>query len=235
VYPALAVLQALQAETQGNPHDELAAGAGPLYLQVLWVGSVGGMEADLVKRAGIDYLEIPAGQLHGVGIRRLPGNLLAMARGYRASRAVLSRFQPQVLFFTGGFVACRWPWQVARSVEFYVPDIEPDWPQIAIPLCPSHRGQRRFAHFSKMPFTSQATRCPTWKLGTHGCPDRWPRRIAYLLVLAAAKATLHQQRSHHLPDRLAEMVVHISGLDWPAIQATGTSCREAVASHPALL
>ena len=80
VYPALAVLQALQAEAQGNPHDELAPGAGALDLQVLWVGSVGGMEADLVKRAGLPYTAIPAAGVHGVGLRTLPGNLLYISR-----------------------------------------------------------------------------------------------------------------------------------------------------------
>src|SRR5512139_1468625 len=108
VYPALAVLQALQAEIQDDLSRELAAGLGRSPagsgLQVLWVGGTGGMEADLVKRAGIDYADIPAAGVHGVGMRALPGNVLAILRGYFAAREILKRYRPQVLFFTGGYV-----------------------------------------------------------------------------------------------------------------------------------
>ena len=41
---------------------------------VLWIGSEGGMEADLVRRAGIPFNSIPAAGVHGVGLRALPGN-----------------------------------------------------------------------------------------------------------------------------------------------------------------
>ena len=50
INPALAVLQALGEKPES----------------VLWIGSVGGMEADLVNRAGIPYRAIPAGGVHGV-------------------------------------------------------------------------------------------------------------------------------------------------------------------------
>ena len=248
VYPALAVLQALRAEAQGNPHDELATGAGPLDLQVLWVGSVGGMEADLVKRAGIDFIEIPAGQLHGVGIRRLPGNLLAMARGYRASRAVLRRFQPQVLFFTGGYVAV--PMALAgRKVPsvLYVPDIEPG---LALKLL--SRFARRIAVTtadSRLYFSKGASVTVT------GYPVRadfgaWERTAAQaalglspdlptLLVFGGSKGSrsINNALIAILPDLLAEMqVVHISGtLDWPTVQAHQDELAEKLVSagHPA--
>ena len=67
VYPALVVLERLESE---HPMD------------VLWVGSEGGMEADLVTRAGINYSTIPAAGVHGVGLKALPGNLTRLVRGY---------------------------------------------------------------------------------------------------------------------------------------------------------
>jgi UDP-N-acetylglucosamine--N-acetylmuramyl-(pentapeptide) pyrophosphoryl-undecaprenol N-acetylglucosamine transferase len=110
VYPALAVLQAL-----GENADE-----------ILWIGAEGGMEKELVSRAGIPFRSIPAAGLHGVGLRALPGNLLRLFQGFAAARSVLREFRPDVLFFTGGYVAVpvavagrRWP------ALAYVPDTEP--------------------------------------------------------------------------------------------------------------
>jgi UDP-N-acetylglucosamine:LPS N-acetylglucosamine transferase len=84
------------------------------------------MEAQLVKRAGIPFRTIPAAGLHGVGLRALPGNLLKLTRGVWASRRILHGFQPDVLFFTGGYVAVPMAY-VGRRIPtlLYVPDIEP--------------------------------------------------------------------------------------------------------------
>ncbi len=116
VYPALAALQALNAEHTG--------------IETLWVGGEGGMEADLLKREGIAFATIPAAGLHGVGPGALPSNLLRLMRGLTASRRILQAFRPDVLFFTGGFLAG--PMAVAARLRakavpilLYVPDIEP--------------------------------------------------------------------------------------------------------------
>ncbi len=84
------------------------------------------MEQDLVKRAGLTYEAIPAAGVHGVGLRALPRNLLQLARGYQKSRQILRSFQPDVLLFTGGYVAV--PMALAGlkiPMALYVPDIEP--------------------------------------------------------------------------------------------------------------
>jgi UDP-N-acetylglucosamine--N-acetylmuramyl-(pentapeptide) pyrophosphoryl-undecaprenol N-acetylglucosamine transferase len=90
------------------------------------VGGEGGMEEALVKRQGIDFQSIPAAGLHGVGLAKLPRNLLTSARGVFAARKILKEFMPDVMFFTGGYVAM--PVAVAgrsRPSLLYVPDIEP--------------------------------------------------------------------------------------------------------------
>ena len=110
MYPALAVLQAEKNKE----------------IEVLWVGSDDGLEADLVKRAGIAYKGIPAAGLHGVNVLSLPGRLLKLCKGYFAARKIISDFQPDVLFFTGGYVG--FPVAMAgRKVPsvLFVPDIEP--------------------------------------------------------------------------------------------------------------
>ncbi len=110
MYPALSILQAI----------------GDRASEVLWVGGQGGMEADLVAAKGIPFQSVPAAGVHGVGASKLPGNLVKLVRGVAASRKILRQFQPDVLLFTGGFVAV--PMALA-GVRFnsllYVPDIEP--------------------------------------------------------------------------------------------------------------
>jgi len=109
VYPALATIAAL-----GSRAD------------VLWLGGVGGMEADLVPRSGTRFEAVPAAGLHGVGRRALPRNLAALARGLVAARRVVRRFRPQAMLLTGGYVGV--PAAVAgRGVPkvLFVPDVEP--------------------------------------------------------------------------------------------------------------
>jgi UDP-N-acetylglucosamine--N-acetylmuramyl-(pentapeptide) pyrophosphoryl-undecaprenol N-acetylglucosamine transferase len=112
VYPALAVHRALTAKVTG--------------LDTLWVGGEGGMEESLVKRQGIPIQAIPAAGVHGVGMAALPRNLVTITRGTFAARRILNDFKPDVMFFTGGYVAV--PVALAgRSIPtlLYVPDIEP--------------------------------------------------------------------------------------------------------------
>jgi UDP-N-acetylglucosamine--N-acetylmuramyl-(pentapeptide) pyrophosphoryl-undecaprenol N-acetylglucosamine transferase len=95
-------------------------------LDTLWVGGEGGMEEPLVKRQGIPFQSIPAAGVHGVGIAALPHNVVTITRGTFAARRILSDFKPDVLFFTGGYVAV--PVALAgRSLPslLYVPDLEP--------------------------------------------------------------------------------------------------------------
>lgn len=112
MYPALAVHNALTSQN--------------VNVETLWVGAEDGMEADLVKRAGLPYHSIPAAGVHGVGLRSLPRNLLQLARGVLASQHILRGFRPDVLFFTGGYVAFPMAFAGQRfPTLLYVPDIEP--------------------------------------------------------------------------------------------------------------
>ena len=112
MYPALAVHSALTSKV--------------LNVDTLWVGGEGGMEEALVKRRGIAYKSIPSAGLHGVGLSTLPRNIMKLTRGFFAARKILKEFKPNVLFFTGGFVAAPMAvagWSVPTLL--YVPDIEP--------------------------------------------------------------------------------------------------------------
>lgn len=110
MYPALAVLQAMEGS----------------YSDILWVGGEGGMEENLVKRLNLPYQEIPAAGVHGIGLRSLPGNIYKLIRGVIKSAQILKKYQPDVIFYTGGYLAA--PMAVAgfkKPSVLYVPDIEP--------------------------------------------------------------------------------------------------------------
>ncbi len=102
-------------------------------ISTLWVGSKGGMEAQIVRRSNIPYQEIPAAGVHGVGWKRLPFNVYQIGRGILASRAILRQFQPQVILLTGGYLAVPMAlaarYGISKSKRpktvLYVPDIEP--------------------------------------------------------------------------------------------------------------
>lgn len=93
---------------------------------MLWIGGEGGMEVSLVRRAGLPFAAIPAAGLHGVGLRAFPGNMWSLMRGYFAARREIKRFQPDAMFFTGGYVAVPVAlagWGIPQAI--FVPDIEP--------------------------------------------------------------------------------------------------------------
>lgn len=244
MYPALSVLEAVKLRIEDGASNgsltsvaSASSGTSKQQLETLWVGSVGGMEADLVKRAGIPFEAIPAAGVHGVGLRALPGNLWQLSRGYQAAHHILQRFQPDVLFFTGGYVAVPMA-AAARTLPgrktpsaLYVPDIEPGLAlktlarfaaRIAVTVDAS---QAYFSNRKQVVVTGYPTRpgLPAWtreaaleKLNL--APD-----LPTLLVFGGSKGARSINRAllAGLDDLLGEMqVVHISGqLDWAEVEA----------------
>lgn len=99
------------------------------------MGSQGGIEQELVERAGLPVLAGPgtielisAAGLRGKNPLAMTGSLWSLGRGYRQSQAILRRFRPEVLFITGGYVcvpvtlAGR---QMGIPIIIYLPDLEP--------------------------------------------------------------------------------------------------------------
>ncbi len=191
------------------------------------------MEARLVERANVPFKAIPAAGVHGVGLRQLPGNLLRLARGVSAARRILREFRPDVLFFTGGYVAV--PMALAGMkipAALYVPDIEP-----GLALKTLARFADRIAVTAEESFSYFSRR---GRLALTGYPTRsglasWTRESArralhltypapVLLIVGGSKGarSINNAVLAHLPT-LLEMaeVIHVTGeLDWPVIQET---------------
>jgi len=217
VYPALAVHHALTLRR--------------LDVETLWVGGEGGMEEDLVKRAGIPYRSIPAAGVHGVGLRALPGNITRLARGVFASRRILREFHPHVLFFTGGYVAA--PMAVAgrkTPIVLYVPDIEPglalkflSWfaDRVAVTASDS---KKYFPHPERLVLSGYPLRADlsAWSRekarGHFGLDPKMP----VLLVTGGSKGARSINMAvlkiiNELLERV--QIIHMTGsLDWPVVE-----------------
>jgi UDP-N-acetylglucosamine--N-acetylmuramyl-(pentapeptide) pyrophosphoryl-undecaprenol N-acetylglucosamine transferase len=168
--------------------------------ETLWVGGEGGMEARLVKRANVPFKTIPAAGVHGVGLKALPGNLFRLARGFFAARRIVAEFKPDVLFFTGGFLAV--PMALAGMhipTALYVPDIEP-----ALALKTLARFADRIAVTAEDSFQYFKDNTPV------------------LLVVGGSKGarSINNAVLANLPALLEKVqVVHITGeLDWPDVK-----------------
>lgn len=190
------------------------------------------MEGDLVAREQIPYQTVPAAGVHGVSIKSLPGNVFRLIRGYFASRRILELFQPDVLFFTGGYVAVPMALAgVSRQSLLYVPDIEPGLALKTIARFSDHialTAEPSRGFFPQKPCT--VTGYPTRKDLSRWARDNGREFLSIkstkpvLLVFGGSKGA----RSINLAvtskiESLLEIaeVVHISGsLDWNLVQDT---------------
>lgn len=205
------------------------------------------MEKDLVTRENVPFRPIPAAGLHGVGLFRAPGNAWQLFKGVLRSRRILREFKPDVLFFTGGYVAV--PMAVAgRGIPslLYVPDIEP-----GLALKFLSRFSSRLAlttDSSRKYFSSRApyvvsgypTR-PSMKAinkdeagKTFGLTGGKP----VLMVMGGSKGarTINQALWKNLPSLLSlAEIIHITGaLDWPRVDEIKAGLPAALAQlyHP---
>jgi UDP-N-acetylglucosamine--N-acetylmuramyl-(pentapeptide) pyrophosphoryl-undecaprenol N-acetylglucosamine transferase len=200
-------------------------------VEVLWVGGEGGMEAQLLERAKVPFTTIPAAGIHGVSVKTLPGNIVRLTRGFFAARRILKEFKPDVLFFTGGYLAV--PMALAGlhvPTMLFVPDIEPALAlktlarfadKIAVTAEDSFR---YFKHPERLVLTGYPTRSDL---------NKWTRLDArhtlnimddapVLLIFGGSKGarSINNVVIDKLPFLLEKVqVIHITGeMDWQVIR-----------------
>lgn len=123
VYPALTVVELLLSpRPEGNTLPTLAPD------DLLWIGSRGGIEEELVRRAGIPFIGLAAGGLRGMALLVMARNAAQIAGSVGQARRLLLRFRPDAVLVTGGYV-CVAVTLAARTlavpVLIYLPDIVP--------------------------------------------------------------------------------------------------------------
>ncbi len=231
IYPALAATQALQA--MGVTPDNL-----------LWIGTRGEMEEELVPRAGIRLERIEGGAIVGVPLRVKVMNGLKLVKSIGTAYRLLGRFRPQAMLMTGGYLAV--PVALAARlrrvpVVIYLPDVEPGSAIKAVmPL----------AHKVAVTTPGSAVYVPARKMVVTGYPVRSNLRQALTLSRAAALAQfdltterptlfvfggsrgawhINKALMAILPQLLADyQVIHISGkLTWPQVEANMATLSQA--------
>ncbi|OQB02315.1 MAG: UDP-N-acetylglucosamine--N-acetylmuramyl-(pentapeptide) pyrophosphoryl-undecaprenol N-acetylglucosamine transferase [Chloroflexi bacterium ADurb.Bin222] len=206
-----------------------------------WIGGKGGMEAELVQRAGVPFTAIPAGGVHGVALGRALFNAWQLVRGFFAALRLLRRERPAAVLTTGGYVSV--PVAVAARLRrvpvlLYVPDIEPGT---------SFRWVARLA--TQIAVTVEESRpfLPARKVVVTGYPlredlGRWEREAARRVLGLAAEApvllvfggsrgarSINEAVMANLEPLLAlTQVVHVTGaLDWEKVAAQAAALPEA--------
>ena len=110
VYPALALLDAW-----GLPAPE-----------VHWVGSVGGMEGDIVAGRGIPFTAVQAAAIRDRTPLQTGSNLVRLGAGYAQAVRALRRLRPQVVLTTGGYVTVPVAYAAATlriPLVVFLPDV----------------------------------------------------------------------------------------------------------------
>lgn len=247
MYPALAVLQALR-KFDLSKYDPVQESSN---LHILWVGGEGGMEYDLVSREKLPYESVPAAGVHGVGIRSLPGNLWKLFQGFRKARVLLRNFKPEVMFFTGGYVAV--PVALAGRIPdpsrkrprtlLYIPDIEPglalrtltqfaDHIAVTVKETGEYLSSKRAITVTGYP-TRQGLRA--WNKEAAYQALGLNRDLPTLLVLGGSKGARSINRAvlQALPKFLQEMqIVHVCGnLEWEEVETARSQHHGSLPEH----
>lgn len=241
MYPALSVAQTLTSnwrlDARGpfDPHD-------PRRSQLLWVGSVGGMEAELVARAGLPFVGIHGGGVHGVGWQ-LPRNAFNLARGCVEALRLIGLYQPDTVFVTGGFITAPVAlaaWLRRVPIVMYLPDIEPGLAlqfigRLATRLTATVAESQTFFPGAAKPVL--ATGYPTRPEFAEASRDKAiphfgldPARQTVLITGGSRGArSLNRAVLAALPQWLAQwQVIHLTGpLDWPEAQQAQAQLRAA--------
>lgn len=91
IYPALTIADEVRRQAPA--------------VEFLYVGTAGGLEADLVPRAGLPFAAIAAGGLVRTSPVQMLRGALRMAAGVWQAIGILRRFRPRAVLATGGYVS----------------------------------------------------------------------------------------------------------------------------------
>lgn len=234
VYPALSILQAMlkMNEMSGNYQGDDPS------IEVLWVGSEGGMETEIVSRHNVAYEAISAAGVHGVSALQLPHHLLRLGKGFLQARRILAKFKPDVLFFTGGYLAVPLAFASMLTLGEYknpkrivfIPDIEPglalktliktaDCIAISTEESIQYLPKGKNILFSGYPVREEFFTVKENARQHFGLKDDLPLLLIYGGSLGAR--SINKASFGILKDLLSEMqIIHVTGkLDWEEVNA----------------
>ncbi len=196
-----------------------------------WVGTEGGMEAEIVAREGLPFVSVPGGGVHGVGPRRMVRNGLRLLRGVSVASDLLAQERPDALLTTGGYVSV--PVALAARMRrvpglVFLPDIEPALSvkfvaRLAARVGVTVEDSREFLPAEKVVVTGYplGERVKRWERATGREALGLPEGERVLLVFGGSRGarSLNRATVANLPALLGRAhVVHVTGtLDWEGV------------------
>jgi undecaprenyldiphospho-muramoylpentapeptide beta-N-acetylglucosaminyltransferase len=223
IYPALAAVTELQAS--GLKTDD-----------ILWIGTKGEMEENLVPPTGIRLDTIAGGPIVGVPVAARMRNAARLTYSVSTASGIIRRFRPQVMFMTGGYVAAPVAIAARRHqvpIVIFLPDVEPGSSiRLAIPLAKAiactTEGSRQFVPPQKMVVTGYPVR-PEIRAALNLSREEALARFDLkpgrptLFVFGGSRGArnINQALMNILPALLSEtQVIHVSGnLTWPEVES----------------
>jgi UDP-N-acetylglucosamine--N-acetylmuramyl-(pentapeptide) pyrophosphoryl-undecaprenol N-acetylglucosamine transferase len=139
---------------------------------VMWIGSQGGIEEELVRDHRLQYVGLRAGGLRGKNPLEGMRNAVRISGSVRKARSILAGFQPDAVFVTGGY-ACVAVTLAAKSqsipVLIYLPDIVPGkaiefLSRLAAKVAVTSEESQRYLPPGKTVVTGYPVRAELWTL-----------------------------------------------------------------------
>jgi len=201
-------------------------------VEVLYVGGEGGVEERLAERAGLRFMGVPAGGVHGLSPWRAAQNVVKLMQGWWSAYRLGRRERPAALFATGGYASvpvALAAWTLRVPILVYLPDIEPGLAvrfigQLAARVAVTVEDSRVYFPSRKVVVTGYPLRAEFHALdraearASLGLPPEEPA----LLVMGGSRGarSINQALSGVLEQVLEiAQVIHVSGeLDWPWVK-----------------
>ncbi|AEF86362.1 undecaprenyldiphospho-muramoylpentapeptide beta-N-acetylglucosaminyltransferase [Treponema primitia ZAS-2] len=88
------------------PGLAVAAALGKLLpCRIFWIGAAAGMDRSILEDAGLEFFGVPSGKLRRYFSLKNFSDIFKIGLGFLATRAILKREKPALLFSKGGFVS----------------------------------------------------------------------------------------------------------------------------------
>jgi UDP-N-acetylglucosamine--N-acetylmuramyl-(pentapeptide) pyrophosphoryl-undecaprenol N-acetylglucosamine transferase len=227
VYPGLAVVQALRAVGE---HE------------ITYVGGREGIERELAERAGLRFVGIPAGGVHGLAPWQAAQSIVKLIRGFGAACRLGRRERPSALFATGGYASvpvALAAWVLRVPILVYLPDIEPGLAvrliaQLASRVAVTVEDSRVYFSDRKLVVTGYPVRAEFYELDRAEAREMLALAQAepVLLVMGGSRGarSINRAVSAILEQVLdVTQVIHLSGeLDWPWVSSRRNGLPEAL-------
>ncbi len=220
VYPALSIAEAVRRELRNGG------------IEMIYVGSSGGQEEDIVGRDGIPMRTISSAPIRGRMPWEMAANVGKMSAGVQQARAVLGEFRPDVVLSTGGYAS--FPVAVAARtrgipIALYLPDLYPGWAVRAIARLAQRVAVTAVESLRRLPagktiVTGYPVRDEFWHTNRRASRERLgldpEEKVLFVTGASSGAHSINKAVASELPGLLELCeVIHLSGLkDEPWLQ-----------------